>query len=106
LADNIGRSLNRLCTGGTQTKSTFAKWGFHQGPVMCKYDNAEDSAKHQLNYSLLKDLLEYNNNGKERVDSVRITYRDTTTSHHQKISKICIDIRTRCLNQQFEKVAK
>ena len=45
------RCLNRLRTGTVKTRSTLAKWKFHNGPTLCKCGTADDTAAHLLLYS-------------------------------------------------------
>ena len=36
------KCLNRLRTGSVKTRNTLAKWGFHNGPALCKCGAADD----------------------------------------------------------------
>ena len=47
------RCLNRLQTGTVKTQNTLAKWGFHNGPTLCKCGTADDTAEHLLGCPLL-----------------------------------------------------
>ena len=61
------RCLNRLQTETVETRSTLAKWGFHNGPTLCKCGTADDIAAHLLGCPLLSqkcsrvDLSAFNN---------------------------------------------
>ena len=65
--------LNRLQTGTVKTRSTLAKWGFHNGPTLCKCGTADDTAKHLLGCPLLSqkcsrdDLSAFNNIAEKTV---------------------------------------
>ena len=38
------RCLNRRRTGTVKTQSKLTKWGFHNGPTLCKCGTADDTA--------------------------------------------------------------
>ena len=66
------RCLSRLQTGTVKTRSTLAKWGFHNGPTLCKCGTADDTAEHLLGCPLFSqkcsrdDLSAFNNIAKKQ----------------------------------------
>ena len=67
------RCLNRLRTKTVKTQSTLAKWGFYNGPTLCKCGTADVTAAHLLGCPLLSqkcsrdDLSAFNNIAEKTV---------------------------------------
>ena len=55
------RCLNQIRTETVKTRSTLAKWGFHNGPTLCKCNTADDTAAHLLGCPLLSQKCSQDN---------------------------------------------
>ena len=74
-----------LRTGVVRIKSTMAKWGFHNGPAVCKGGSSEDTAEHLLICPLLSQVC-------TTLDLVRIQQRSITDSGTLEV--LCVGSRS------------
>ena len=77
------RCLNRRRTGTVKIRSKFAKWGFRNGPTLCKCGTADDTAEHLLGCPLLSqkcsrdDFSAFNNIDEKTMKFKKTMFRDT-----------------------------